>query len=181
MEFKILTGEELVSSRLAEQIVELDRRNMQPVLERAGIDFPVEKRRKGLASDSTFIIAFDGERLAGYLDYLRSWTNPDYIYIGSVQIETEYRGGGLLLMLLERFRTLVANEEFAGFETNVQKVNAAVVKLYRKLGFTLESNPRNDASWTARAGKELLTASPVANLIDRWRARENRYEKKSAI
>ena len=172
MELKILKGEQLMGSPLAEQIGELDRRNMQAVLERAGIEFPLEKRRKGLASDSTFIVAFDGERLAGYLDYLRSWTNPDYIYIGSVQIETEYRGGGLLLRLLEQFRTLVADEEFAGFETNVQKVNIAAVRLCRKLGFTLEPNPRNDASRTARAGKEMLTESPVAKLIDRWRARE---------
>jgi ribosomal protein S18 acetylase RimI-like enzyme len=172
MELKILRGEQLEGSALAEQIMDLDRKNMQPVLEQAGIAFPVEKRRKGLASDSTFIVAFDGQRLAGYLDYLRSWTNPDYIYIGSVQIEAEYRGGGLLLMLLEEFRTLVAGEEFAGFETNVQKVNVAAVRLYRKIGFRLESNPRNDASWTARAGKELLSESPVAKLIDRWRVRE---------
>ena len=173
MELRILKGRELLGSALAEQILELDRRNMQHVLAEAGIGFPLEKRRKGLESDATFIVGFDGETLAGYLDYLRSWTNPDYIYIGSVQIEKRYRGSSLLLLLLDRFRTLVAAEDFAGFETNVQKVNVAAANLYRKIGFTLEPNPRNHASWTARAGKSLLTDSPLATLLERHRARRH--------
>jgi ribosomal protein S18 acetylase RimI-like enzyme len=167
----VLKGRELLGSTLAEQILELDLRNMQHVLAEAGIDFPFEKRRKGLESDATFILAFDGEMLAGYLDYLRSWTNPDHIYIGSVQIEKRYRGSRLLLRLLDQFSTLVAAEDFAGFETNVQKVNVAAANLYRKIGFTLEPNPRNDASWTARAGKSLLTDSPLATLLNRLNAR----------
>lgn len=171
MELKILKGEQLLGSVLAEQIIELDRRNMQPILDQAGIEFPVEKRRKGLESNSTFIVALDGETVAGYLDYLRSWSNRDYIYIGSVQVEAKYRATNVLLMLLDRFRTLVAGEDFAGFETNVQKMNIQAVKLYQKIGFTLAPNPRNEASWIARAGKELLTESPVATLIDKWRAR----------
>ncbi|HEY3582679.1 MAG TPA: GNAT family N-acetyltransferase [Pyrinomonadaceae bacterium] len=171
MELRILKGRELLGSALAGRIVGLDRRNMQSVFDRAGLEFPVEKRRKGLESDATFILAFDGETLAGYLDYLRSWTSPDYLYIGSVQIERCYRGSGLLLTLLGKFRTLVAAEDFVGFETSVQKVNVSAANLYREIGFTLEPNPRNDASWTARAGKSLLTNSPLATLLDRHHAR----------
>lgn len=171
MELRILKGRELLGSALAERIIELDRTNMQPVFDRAGLEFPLENRRKGLESDATFILAFAGETLAGYLDYLRSWTNPDYLYIGSVQIEKRYRGSGLLLTVLGEFRALVAAEEFIGFETNVQKVNVAAANLYRKIGFTLEPNPRNDASWTARAGKSLLTNSPLATLLDHYEAR----------
>src|SRR5262249_34607924 len=98
VEIKALKGQQLLDSALAEQIFDLDRRNMQSILVRAGLDFPEEKRRKGLEGEATFIIAFDGEVIAGYLDYLRSWTNPDYIYIGSVQVEKQYRGSSLLLM-----------------------------------------------------------------------------------
>lgn len=169
---RIFKGRELLDSSLGDQIIDLDRRNMQSIMDQAGIEFPEEKRRKGLESEATFIIAFDHETLAGYLDYLRSWTNPDYIYIGSVQIGKRYRGTGLLLMLLDQLRDLLAAEEFAGLETNVQKVNVAAAQLYRKIGFTLENNPRNDASWVARAGKELLTESPIVTLIHRWRARK---------
>ena len=160
-----------MGSALAERIVELDRRNMQHVFDRAGLKFPWEKRRKGLENGATFILAFDGKTLAGYLDYLRSWTNPDYLYIGSVQIEKRYRGSGLLLMLLCEFRALVAAEDFVGFETSVQKVNVAAANLFRKIGFTLEPNPRNDASWIARAGKSLLSDPPLATLLDRYQAR----------
>jgi len=64
---------------------------------------------------------------------------------------------------------LIAAEDFAGFETNVQKVNVAAANLYSKIGFTLEPNARNDASWSARAGKELLTDSLLARLSERWR------------
>src|ERR1041384_3167650 len=90
MELRILKAPQL-DSNLIDQILNLDRRNMQSILDEAG-----------------------------FLDYLRSWNNPDYIYIGSVQIEKRFRGTGLLLMLLDRFRTLVAEEDFTGFETNVQ-------------------------------------------------------------
>ena len=94
MEVRIAKGRELLGSAVAEQIMERDRRNMLPVFAAAGIEFPLEKRLKGLES-ATFILAFASEALAGYLEYLRSWTNPENIYIGSVQIEQRYRGGGL--------------------------------------------------------------------------------------
>jgi ribosomal protein S18 acetylase RimI-like enzyme len=164
----------LLDTALAQQIIDLDRRNMQLILDQAGLEFPEEKRRRGLESDATFIIAFDNEMIAGYLDYLRSWNNADYIYIGSVQVEKRYRGTGLLLMLLDELRNLLAAEDFAGLETNVQKVNVTAARLYQKIGFTLENNPRNNASWVARAGKEVLTRSPVVTLLDRWRARRRR-------
>ena len=171
MELKVLKGQELIESGLAEEIVEFDRRNMRAVFEKAGIEFPEEKRRRGLQSDPTFIIAFDGRAVAGYLEYLRSWNDPAYIYVGSVQIEERYRHTPLLLMLFDRFRTMLKGEDFLGFETNVQKANTAAVRMYQKIGFRLEENPNNEASWTARAGRELLTDSPVIRLIDRWRAR----------
>jgi hypothetical protein len=169
VELKILKGRQLIDSGLAEEVIEFDRENMRPVFEKAGIEFPEERRRRGLLSDPTFIMAFDGPAIAGYLEYLRSWNAPAYIYVGSVQIERRRRNSSLLLALFDEFRRLVAREEFEGFETNVQKANAHAVRLYRKLGFTLEPNPRNEASWTARAGRELLTDSPVIPLLDRWR------------
>jgi hypothetical protein len=88
-----------------------------------------------------------------------------------VPVAKRYRGTALLLMLLDGFRTLVATQDFAGFETNVQKTNSAAAKLYQKIGFALEDNPRNAASWTARAGRELLNDSPLVPLIDKWRNR----------
>jgi len=56
----------------------------------------------------------------------------------------------------------------------VRKADTRAVALYRKLGFKLEPNPRNELSLSGRAGRELLTDSPVFTLLDRWRARQSR-------
>ena len=171
MELKVLGGREVIESGLAEEIIEFDRENMRPVFERAGIEFPEEKRRRGLQSGPTFIVAFDGRAIAGYLEYLRSWNDPNNIYVGSVQIAEPYRNTRLILALFDEFRTLLAGEDFQGFETSVQKANTLAVRMYRKIGFRLEENPNNAASWSARAGRELLTDSPVVPLLNRWRER----------
>ena len=98
MKLKRLTGRELLESGLAEEIIEFDRRNMRPIFEKAGIEFPEEKRRRGLHSGPTFIIAFDGQAIAGYLEYLRSWNDPDYIYVGSIQLAQGYRGTAVVML-----------------------------------------------------------------------------------
>ncbi|HEX8071467.1 MAG TPA: GNAT family N-acetyltransferase [Pyrinomonadaceae bacterium] len=170
MEVKVFQGRP-VDAALAERILALDRKNMLPVLARAGVEFPEANRRRGLAHNPTLIVAFAGQAVAGYLEYTRSWRDPAYIYVGSIQIDAPYRHTDLLLRLLAHFQTLAAAEDFLGFETNVQKSNDAAVRLYRKLGFQLTPNPDNDASWLARAGRELLTDSPAVPLLTKWRAR----------
>lgn len=157
-----------------ERIIEFDRRNMQYTLEQAGIAFPEDNRRKSFQSGPTLIIAFDGNDIAGYVQYLRSWNDRRYIYIGSFQIQEAYRHTKLILQLMDKFIETVSSEDFAGFETNVQKVNTAAAEMYRKLGFQLKDNPRNEASWIATAGPELLHESPIIPIIQRWRNRSKR-------
>src|SRR5918993_1815204 len=160
-EVRVLRGREVFDAGLVERIVEFDRRNMRRVWGRAGMEYPEENRRKGLESGPTFVIAFDGAEIAGYIEYLRSWHDPSYIYVGSLQVEERHRHSTLILRLLDEFRTLAAGEDFRGFEASVQKANTSAVGLYRRLGFRLEPNPRNELSWLARAGRELLADSPV--------------------
>lgn len=181
LEVRILKGREVFDAGLVEQIIEFDKRNMRHVWERAGMEYPEENRCKGLQSDPTFVIAFDGPLIAGYVEYLRSWRDPRYIYIGSLQIDARHRRTGLILRLLDEFRTLVAREDFLGFETSVQKANTWAVELYRRLGFRLEPNPHNELSWLAKAGRELLDDSPIVPLLDRWRERRARREAASTI
>ena len=171
LEIRIIRGGEACDESLAERIAELDRRNMRRVWEAAGMESPEENRRRGLLRYPTFVIALDGRDVAGYVEYLRSWNDPRLIYVASLQVGERHRHTGLLLLLLDEFRALVSEEDFDGFEAGVQKVNTPAVELYRRLGFRLEPNPRNELSWTARAGRELLTDSPVAALLDRWRRR----------
>ncbi|MET0648314.1 MAG: GNAT family N-acetyltransferase [Pyrinomonadaceae bacterium] len=180
-EVKIFRGRELFDAGLVDQVVEFDKRNMRRVWERAGMEYPEENRRKGLQRNPTFVIAFDGPEIVGYVEYLRSWNDPRYIYIGSLQVDERHRREGLILRLLDEFRNLVAGEDFLGFEASVQKANTQAVKLYRRLGFRLEPNPHNELSWLARAGRELLTDSPVVPLLDRWRERRRRRDAASTI
>jgi ribosomal protein S18 acetylase RimI-like enzyme len=174
MEIGIVTGEEAIASGLAERIVELDRRNMQPVMEAAGIPFPEEKRRRGLEGGATLIVASDGGVLAGYLQFQPSWRDPERIYIASIQVEPRHRGGRLMLRLLAELRRLLELRHFSGFETGVQKANTAAVEMYRKIGFSLQENPENHASWIALADHDLLTRSPILPLLDRYASTEDR-------
>lgn len=169
MRIEILKGKQIFDSALAEQIIEFDKRNMQSVLETAGIAFPEEKRRRGLQSNPTFIIAFENGAIAGYIEYLRSWRDPNFIYVGSIQIAEKHRHTRLILKLLDEFKSAVSGEDFVGFETNVQKTNSLAVRMYQKIGFKLRENPNNQASWLATAEKDLLKTSPIVSLVERWR------------
>lgn len=127
--------------------------------------------RKSFQSNPTLIVAFEGDEIVGYVEYLRSWNDPRYIYISSFQIQKAYRRTRLLLELIDKFIETVNGEDFLGFETNVQKVNTPAVQMYRKLGFQLQENPRKNASWIATAGPELLSQSPLVQIIRKWKSR----------
>lgn len=172
-EIKVFSGPS-IDDQLADRIIEFDRQCMTTTLDQAGIAFPEENRRKGFQSNPTLIIAFAGDEIAGYIEYLRSWNDRRYIYISSLQIQKAFRGTTLLLALIDRFRESVSAQDFLGFETNVQKVNTSAVEMYRKAGFQLTENPRNEASWIATAGPELLTESPIIPIIEKWRSRSKR-------
>lgn len=163
-----------IDDALATRIIEFDRENMMGTLDQAGIAFPKENRYKSFQSNPTLIVAFEDDDIAGYIEYLRSWNDSRYIYIGSFQIRKESRRTRLILQLIEKFIESVSTEDFLGFETNVQKGNMPAVEMYRKLGFQLKENPRNEGSWTATAGPELLSQSPIIPIIDKWRRRSKR-------
>ena len=173
LEIKVFSGDS-IDDQLVERVIDFDRQCMASTLDQAGIAFPEENRRKGFRSNPTLIIAFAGDEIAGYIEYLRSWNDRRYIYISSLQIQKTYRHTTLLLALIDGFRESVSREDFLGFETNVQKVNKSAVEMYRKLGFQLTENPRNEASWIATAGPELLTQSPIIPIIEKWRSRSKR-------
>lgn len=173
LETKVFRGPS-IDDWLAKRIIEFDRQNMQTTLSQAGISFPEENRMKSFTSDTTLIITFAGDDIAGYVQYLRSWNDPRYIYISSFQIHEKHRHTRLILQLIDEFAETVRREDFLGFEANVQKVNTPAVEMYLKIGFQLKENPRNEASWTATAGPELLSESPIIPIIEKWRNRSKR-------
>lgn len=161
-------------SGLIERIIGLDRANMTEILAEAGIEFPEEKRRKGFDKNPVLIVAENAGKIAGYLEFTRSRTDENEIYISSIQLDKKFRHSKLLLRLIDKFVETVEPEKFTGFETNVQKNNLPVVRLYRRLGFRFEENPRNPASWQLKAERDILENSPVKSLIEKWRRKKNR-------
>lgn len=172
-EIKVFRGQQLIDSELTVRIIEFDRQNMASTLQESGAVFPEENRLKGFRRDPTLIVAFQGEQIVGYVEYLRSCNDSRYSYVSSLQIAPPLRHSKLILQLLDQFIEVVRQESFIGFEANVQKANGPAVKLYRKLGFTLTDNPRNEASYVAKAGPELLSQSPILPLIEKWKAETN--------
>ena len=172
-EIKVFRGQQLLDSDLPKRIVEFDKRNMAGPIEAVGSVFPEENRLKTFRSNPTLIVAFRGERIAGYIEYLRSWNDARYIYVSSLQIAKEFRNSRLLLELIDKFRDVVQQESFIGFEASVQKVNLPAVELYRKFGFALTQNPRNEASLIATAGPEVLLQSPIIKLFEKWKKTRN--------
>ena len=113
-EVRVYRGREVFDAGLAGRVVEFDRRNMRRVWERAGMEFPEANRRKGLEGGPTFVVAFEGREIAGYVEYLRSWNDPRYIYVGSLQIDERHRHSTLILRLLDEFRSLASRSSTAG-------------------------------------------------------------------
>jgi ribosomal protein S18 acetylase RimI-like enzyme len=171
MKLRVLKGERVFEADFIEAILELDKANMQAIMDDSGIEFPEANRRAGFKNKPTFIVAETRGGIAGYLEYTRSWTDAGLIYLSSMQIAEKYRHSKLLLRLIDKFIETVEAENFKGFETNVQKNNRPAVKLYRKIGFRFEENPRRAASWRLTADRRILSESPVRDLIDRWRKR----------
>jgi len=169
MKLRVLKGKRAFGADFIERILELDKTNMQAILDESGIEFPEPNRRAGFERNPTLIVAEANGKIAGYLEYTRSWTNAEIIYISSIQIAEKYRHSKLILRLIDKFIDAVETENFKGFETNVQKNNSAVVKLYRKIGFEFEENPRHAASWRLTADRKILSESPVRSLLDKWR------------
>ncbi|HVE59650.1 MAG TPA: GNAT family N-acetyltransferase [Pyrinomonadaceae bacterium] len=172
MKLRVLKSD--FDSDFIEQILRLDKANMQAVLDNAGLEFPEQNRRDGFKKNPTLIVAENKGEVAGYLEYTRSWNDADLIYLSSIQIEEKYRRSDLILKLIDEFVKTVGQENFKGFETNVQKNNFPVINLYRKIGFEFKENPHNRASWRLTADREILNESPVNALLEKWRKKRKK-------
>ena len=158
---------------IVESIIELDRRNMASVLQKAGVEFPEEKRRRGFERPLLLLCAFDAEeRLLGYLEICRDWDDPRAIYFSSLQIVPELRGsslfGQLLAVLLSQLHVL----DFDSLTSGVQKNNTAACEIYRRLGLQLEEHDPPRGSWRVTGSRDLLATPFAKRLVARLRSSE---------
>lgn len=163
MSIRILSSNEACREGLVEEILRLDRQNMLDIMDAAELEFPEEKRRKGLGeSDHTIVVAFRKDELAGYVDYGRSWDDPRDVFIGSIQIRKDHRGGSVLGELLAHAARDLASRDFRRVVTTAQRTNTQAISLYVRLGF--KQQERSEESVLLVAGREVLD-SPTAKRL----------------
>lgn len=164
----MLTGAELDAGGWIPRILALDRANVGEVLEAAGIGFPEERRRAGLAEPRSFaILLLRGAELAGYIHLSRDWNDPADLYVASLQLARPFRGTTAFGLLLASAREAAHDMDFRRITSNIQPTNAPMLALARRLGMQL--TPLTDRpSVHATAGRDWLDTRALRKLARRY-------------
>jgi len=163
-----VASSQLHARGLDDEVIAFDKVNMGPILEAKGIPFPEEKRRKGFEGEQTFHIAFDPEeRIVGYLEYGPDWNDAEAIYISSLQIAPAYRNTGLFLRLLASAASDLERKPFTRIVAGVQKHNSGAIRIYRRLGFSVDEDPASGTSCRVSADRSILGTRLVGKLLSR--------------
>lgn len=165
-----MKGESLKGGAMAEKIIALDRRNMEPTLRAVGLEFPEQRRRTTLFHPSNqILIAMVDQEVVGYVDYCDDPTDPQDLYLSSIQIESEHRGGMLFRILVSHLLASLRSRSFRRIKTHIQKSNARMVAIARKAGFALEENPEHPATLEVFAERRLLDSPELDRLFGQKR------------
>jgi L-amino acid N-acyltransferase YncA len=172
-------GESLKDSAMADKIIALDRRNMEATLRAVGLEFPEQRRRTTLFHPSNqMVIVTVEQEVVGYVDYCDDLTDPKDVYVSSIQIETDNRGGMLFKLLLSHLLASLRARSFRRIKTNIQKSNVRMMAIAKKAGFTLQENPKNPTTLDVFAERQLLDSPKLEHLFGLKRS--NSYDDGSA-
>ena len=165
----LLSGAELDAGGWIPRILALDRANVSGVLAGAGVDFPEERRRAGVADPASLaVILLRGGELAGYVHLARDWRDPADLYVASLQLAAPYRGTTAFGLLLASACEAAAELPFRRITSNIQPTNAPMLALLRRLGFTLTPPLADRPSVEVTAGREWLDSPAVRRLARRY-------------
>jgi hypothetical protein len=161
----LVKGETLKGSPLADQIIALDRKNMEATLKAVGRDFPEDRRRTTLFHPSNrMIVATKEQEVVGYTDYCDDLIDPRDLYLSSIQIEAAHRRGPLFKLLLSNLLIDLKSRKFRIVKTHIQKSNPRMIAIAKKLGFVVEENPKSPSTLNVFAKREMLN-SPKLNRL----------------
>ena len=162
----LVKGETLEGSPLADKIIALDRKNMEATLKAVGREFPEDRRRITLFhSSNRMIVATRGQEVVGYADYCDDLTDPQDLYLSSIQIEAADRCGPLFKLLLSTLLIDLKSRKFTTIRTHIQKSNPRMIAIAKKLGFVVEENPDSPSTLTVFAERDILYSPQVNRLF----------------
>lgn len=163
-----LTGPELDAGDWISRVLALDRANVGGVLSTAGIEFPEERRRAGLAHpDAIAIVLLRAGELAGYVHLTRDWIDAADLYVASLQLAPPYRGTTAFALLLAAAVEAASEIPFRRITSNIQPTNAAMLALARRLGLNLTPAPGRP-SIDVTAGRAWLESPTIRRLARRY-------------
>ena len=127
---------EKLPAATAEQLVEIELRNMAPVLEAMGISLTSEKVREGLAAARQVIVVMQHARALGFLTF--SLSAPKTAFVKSIQVRHEGGNAWVLFRLLREAARLLSTNGVETVTSVVQRTNPHSLDLHRQLGFIAE-------------------------------------------
>jgi hypothetical protein len=161
----LVKGETVKGSPLADKLIALDRKNMEATLKAVGRDFPEDRRRITLFHPSNrMIVATKGQEVVGYADYCHDLTDPQDLYLSSIQIEAARRCGPLFKLLLSNLLIDLKSQKFRIIKSHIQKSNPRMIAIAKKLGFAVEESPKSPSTLNVFAKREILY-SPKFNRL----------------
>ena len=120
-----------------EQIIELDRLNMTPLLKAAGIEFDPDRRREGLQGEinkgAWFVVVERNHKIIAYVQYLLEGNG--IATFPSIQVHPEFKGSFIVRSLLSDLYQRLKNDCPNLIHSSVHNNNKPSLSLHRRLGF----------------------------------------------
>ena len=143
MERPTFQGVDMTQNEI-DEIVEIDRINMEPILKEIGIIFDCDKRKTSLLSEislgSEFVLIKNRHEIKAYIQYL---FNDELCDVRSIQIKPEYKGGLLLKQIFIELFEKINNRENFVIKSSVHKNNIKSMALHRNLKFNEVQSSEN--------------------------------------
>jgi len=117
------------------EFCEAEKNEGAPDSIRTGVKAALEDDSLGMY----WILAEEDSRAVGNVSVVKEWSDWHagyYWWIQSMYIKPDFRGKGLMEMLLEAVKTAARAENAIDLRLYVHKLNARAIKAYRKSGFS---------------------------------------------
>ncbi|MBY0400724.1 GNAT family N-acetyltransferase [Myxococcota bacterium] len=152
-----------------DQILRLDRANMAPILRASGMEFPEARRLAVLTNpELTIVAARAGSNLAAYVEFSPDSKVPEGIYVSSLQVDADYRGGIALALVLARAGLVLRRNSPCHLRLDVQRSNVEAQSLFKRLGFAIQEADPESSTLRAFAGSEILESELFEKLCRRF-------------